>query len=240
MMEDHLRGLIRFPWNAFPPVVRLVDVPVMKGHSEYPQAKAGDMAAAKRMVGGLLTPQLLAGIQTLAGISSPWLLAVHAIESAGVNRIPAALAEAVGECLGWPLWTGVVQANRVSHTGARGFARLANQAVFDGPIISGACILVDDFVGMGGTLANLRGYVLAGGATVTGALTLTARPHSTILTLSGETQDALERKHGKALEPWWCGTFGFGFACLTESEARYLLGHDADTIRDHLAEAGFH
>ena len=36
----------------------------------------------------------------------------------------------------------------------------------------------------------------------------------------------------------WRKRFGFGFDCLTESEARYLLrAEDADTIRNRLAAA---
>jgi len=54
-----------------------------------------------------------------------------------------------------------------------------------------------------------------------------------------ETLDELRLKHGKELEEWWYQRFGFGFDCLTESEARYLLKTpDADRIRNKIA-AGF-
>jgi len=33
---------------------------------------------------------------------------------------------------------------------------------------------------------------------------------------------ALRDKHGRDLEDWWRERFGFGFECLTRSEARYL------------------
>ncbi|MFH1602551.1 MAG: phosphoribosyltransferase [Pseudomonadota bacterium] len=63
-----------------------------------------------------------------------------------------------------------MQANTVGHTGASGWARLARPAVFDGEVASGRnYVLVDDFVGQGGTLANLRGYALSEGAEVSGA-----------------------------------------------------------------------
>lgn len=52
----------------------------------------------------------------------------------------------------------VLQTNVVAHTGADGFSRLARQAEFAGAIQPGCdYVLVDDFVGMGGTLANLKG-----------------------------------------------------------------------------------
>jgi hypothetical protein len=48
----------------------------------------------------------------------------------------------------------------VAHTGADGFARMARPAEFAGTIQKGCeYVLVDDFVGMGGTLANMRGYI---------------------------------------------------------------------------------
>jgi adenine/guanine phosphoribosyltransferase-like PRPP-binding protein len=43
----------------------------------------------------------------------------------------------------------------VSHTGADGFSRLARQAQFAGSVQAGRrYVMVDDFVGMGGTLAT--------------------------------------------------------------------------------------
>lgn len=60
--------------------------------------------------------------------------------------------------------------NVVGHTGANGFLRLARQAVFDGEVIAGAeYLLVDDFIGQGGTLANLKGYIESSGGIVLGA-----------------------------------------------------------------------
>jgi hypothetical protein len=50
---------------------------------------------------------------------------------------------------------------------------------------------------------------------------------------------ALGDKHGRDLENWWREQFGFGFECLTRSEARYLeKSADAQAIRDRLIEAG--
>jgi len=50
---------------------------------------------------------------------------------------------------------------------------------------------------------------------------------------------ALTGKPGPEFEDWWRETFGFGFDCLTRSEARYLENSpDAQTIRDRLTAAG--
>jgi len=60
--------------------------------------------------------------------------------------------------------SSVVHINKVGHTGASGWHRIASQALFDGDGESGrTCLRVDDFVGQGGRFANLRGYVIGRG-----------------------------------------------------------------------------
>jgi hypothetical protein len=116
---------------------------------------------------------------------------------------------------------------------------LARQAVFNGPVVSGRhYVLVDDFVGMGGTLANLRGHIEALGGHVLAAVALTGKAHSAKLCLTANTLQQLRAKHGRALEAWWQHRFGHTFDALTESEARYLTrAEDADTVRGRIAAA---
>jgi hypoxanthine-guanine phosphoribosyltransferase len=100
-----------------------------------------------------------------------------------------------------------------------------------------AYILVDDFVGMGGTFASLRGLIEAKGGQVIHAQALTGKPRSAKLALQPATLQALREKHGH-IEPWWRTEVGYGFDALTESEALYLLRiGQADTIRRRLVEA---
>lgn len=61
-------------------------------------------------------------------------LGCHARKRSGVNAIPEALADEVGERLCLPVDSSIVQTNIVGHTGASGFARLARQAPFSGPV----------------------------------------------------------------------------------------------------------
>ena len=140
-----------------------------------------------------------------------------------MNAIPEVFADRLGQLLDWPLDKGVVQVNVVSHTGANGFWRLARQAEFDGLVRPGhPYVLVDDFVGMGGTLANLRGHIESNGGRVLAAVSLTGKPHSAKLALSAERLKDLRAKHGQELENWWFERFAHTFDALTESEARYL------------------
>jgi len=58
------------------------------------------------------------------------------------------------------------------------------------------------------------------------------------MTLDVATYKQLRLKHGEGLEDWWNQRFGFGFDCLTESEARYLLNTpDVDRIRNKIIAA---
>ncbi|WP_071658949.1 phosphoribosyltransferase [Duganella sp. HH101] len=115
-----------------------------------------------------------------------------------------------------------VQANKVNHTGANGYARLQRQAIFSGVASLGLnYVLVDDFIGQGGTLANLRGHILAQGGHVLGATALTGKDYSAKLAPTDLQTAALRRQHGH-IEDWWRQRFGFGFNCLTASETRYL------------------
>ncbi len=172
-------------------------------------------------------------------MSSDSTVSAHAVERAGVNAIPEALADIIAKQLEWRADAGIVQTNIVAHTGADGFSRLARQAEFGGDVASQQnYVLVDDFVGQGGTLANLRSHIVRGGGFVLGATVLTGKAHSAVLALSESTLEALRKKHGKELENWWCERFGFGFDCLTESEARYLLNTpSADRVRNQIAAA---
>lgn len=230
---------IRRPWEGFPLVPVLLLEATVKNHPFYAAAKNGDPEAAWNLVNDLMTPDMVHQVKDLIGEGRPFLLPIHALEEAGINEIPIAMADYLGKELDLPVWTDVFQANKVGHTGARGFARLARQAVFSGEVQSGGDYLIlDDFLGMGGTIANARGYMEEAGAHVRGALCLTGKGHSSTVALCQDTLDALRRRHGKDLEPWWEKAFGFDFPALTESEARYLLGHDVDAIRSRLAEAG--
>jgi len=229
---------VRAAWDDLPEVVIHAPIPAIKGHLDYVAAKSGDADAAVRLVKATMGVEAVAVLGTWVRSTPPTLLPVHAFEETGVNAIPLALAEELGRRLGWPVSTAVVQVNFVGHTGASGFQRLARQAVFEGEVHAGLDhVLVDDFIGQGGTLANLRGHVLAGGAHIVGATVLTGKLHSAKLALSASTLVELRRAHGPELEGWWQDRFGHAFDRLTESEARYLARTpDAQRVRDRIAE----
>ena len=229
----------RVPWGEFPDVVLHCEESRVKKHRRYAAAKSGDDGAACDLVAATIADAAVASLRHLAGSLGPTLVSAHAIEADGVNAIPEALADELGRALGWPVDPGIAQSNIVGHTGADGFHRLANQAAFAGVVFAGTnYVLVDDFVGQGGTLANLRGFIEKRGGRVVGATALTGKPYSAILRLSSDQLARLRAKHGQDLENWWRDRLGHTFDCLTQSEARYLWRtKDADTVRIRIAAA---
>lgn len=229
----------RGDWDGFADVVIIADESAVRRHPEYRAAKAGDVGAAKRLAAAFAAEGAIAALRTLIVDRDVLLVPVHALEAEGINRIPAAFAELLAERLSAEIETGVVQGNVAGHTGASGWQRLARPAIFTGRVETGrSFVLVDDFVGQGGTLANLRGHILRHGSEVLAAATLTGKGYSARLALRTETLDALKSRHGPEIENWWRVNFGYGFEKLTESEARYLLrAENADSIRDRILAA---
>ncbi len=229
----------RTSWHEFPDVLIHAEESGVKKNANYPAAKAGNVPAARRLVEAMLNETVVAKVRALAAGANPQLASVHAYEAEGINRIPAVLAEVLAERLGLHAEDSVVQTNRSGHTGASGYHRLAYPALFDGEVEPGrAYLLVDDFVGQGGTIANLKGFIETKGGRAVLCTTLTGKPYSAKLTPSDAALRALRAKHGDELETWWKDNFGYGFDCLTESEARYLERADgAQLIRDRLLAA---
>ncbi|HQQ62182.1 MAG TPA: hypothetical protein PLF22_01275 [Pseudomonadales bacterium] len=226
----------RLPWHTFPDVLIHASESAVKQHPDYQAAKTGSAVAAARLLGDTVNDRQVDALRMLLAPHQPILVSAHAYEREGVNAIPEALADELSQRLGWPVDHGVVQTNMVAHTGADGFARLARQAAFDGAVIAGAdYVLVDDFVGMGGTLANLRGFIESRGGHVLAATALTGKPHSSKLSVTDQRLAELRCKHGDELEYWWQQRFAHAFDSLTESEARYLVRTpDIDTVRDRI------
>jgi hypothetical protein len=232
----------RVPWFGFPDVVICATESEVKQHPDYTQAKQGNVQeaapAATRLSAALLAPETGEIVRGMVS-DATWLVPVHALEGQGFNRIPAAFAEVLARQLGLQIETSIIQVNVVNHTGASGWQRMSAPPLFEGDVIEGRrYLLVDDFVGQGSTLANLRGHVAFHGGVVVGAVCLTGRADSVKLALTESTLDSLRAKHGPEIEEWWSQEFGYDFSCLTESEGRYLLRvEDADTIRTRISEA---
>lgn len=168
------------------------------------------------------------------------LLPVIAEEATGFNAIPDAMAQVLGRELSLNIVAGeIVQTNKVGHTRAPSFQRLVTPATFGGLVQPGAAyVLVDDHVGLGGTLANLRGYVETRGGIVVAMTTLTESRDARQISLRPETRNVLWSRHGEQLDQLWQAQFGHGIDCLTELEALQLCRQPSvAAIEDFLAKA---
>lgn len=233
----------RTPWRPeFPPVVVHTTVRERDGHAAYALAKSGDADAALTLSRDLLSG---ASVENLRRIGEEWngdpiLLPVTAFETAGFNAIPDAMVRMLSLRLGWRVSSGgLVQINKVGHTRAKSFNRLVTPAAFAGPVEPGArYVLVDDHVGLGGTLANLKGHVEMASGVVVAMTTLTESRDGRHIALRQSTLDMLWRLHDGDLENLWRRQFDHGLDFLTNVEGTILCRElSVDAVRDRLAQA---
>jgi hypothetical protein len=133
--EDIRQHLRRTEWGDFPDVV-IVNPYVrrVKNHPLYASSKEGDARAAEGFIEDVVATDTIDQLTTMLRGASLTLLAVHALESEGMNAIPRVFARWLSSKTGLPVASGIIQINRVTHTGADGYHRLAFPAVFNGDL----------------------------------------------------------------------------------------------------------
>ena len=233
---------MRVPWTPhFPDVVIHTTVGLRDAHPGYARAKSGDPDAAFELAFDLLNDAAVDYLADVLAGKDVLLLPVVAEETLGFNAIPDAMAQILALDLKTPVVENgeILQINKVGHTRAKAFQRLVTPADFAGHVVPGAnYFLVDDHVGLGGTLANLRGYIERNGGHVIGMTALTESRDGRRISLHSATSDMLWEKHGEALDQLWQTQFGYGIDCLTEVEAQILCRQPSvDAIQDFLAQA---
>lgn len=209
-------------------------------HSGYSAAKSGDADAAFELAFDLLNDAAIDELRAWVAPGRAYLLPVVADETLGFNAIPDAMAQILSRELHCPAVPGeIVQTNKVGHTRAKAFQRLVTPAEFGGHVETGArYLIVDDHVGLGGTLANLRGFILREGGSVIGMTALTEGRDGQKIALRDATRIMLWEKHGEDLDTFWKAQFGYGIDCLTEVEGQVLCREPSlAAIEDFLAKA---
>lgn len=230
----------RTVWTkGFPDVITHSTVTARDAHPDFAAAKSGDMQAARRLVKDLVTDSGMDEMRRILGKDDVLVVPVVAQEADGPNVIPIAYAELIAERLDLLTGDRIFQVNMVGHTRADGFSRIARPAVFEGTVDRGRRhAVVDDHVGLGGTIASLKSLIESEGGGVSLATTLTKSRNSEKIVPSDKTLRRLREKHGSQLDEFWRETFGYGLDRLTEPEAGYLLRTpDVDRIRDRILES---
>lgn len=206
---------------------------VLKAHAAYKLAKAGDQHAALELV----LDMAVAWLHEHRNRFAPGLVYVapHAQEATGDNAIPQTLAAVCAALFQGRVDTGIVQTDRVYHTGADPMERMAARAQFEGAVLADArYVLVDDVTNLGGTLAELNNYIEVLGGSVVDVV---------VLANAGRAQGLLPEKKFVRLikerfENEFTEIFGIEPSALTANEASYLVGFKSiDAIRNRLAAA---
>ena len=205
----------------------------LKAHVAYPRAKAGDEAAAL----DLLLDMAVAWLYEQRARFAPGLLYVapHAQEATGDNAIPQALAAVCAAVWGGKAEIGIVQSDRVYHTGADAMERMAARAQFVGTVQPGErYVLVDDVTSLGGTLAELANYIQHGGGKIKDVVVLVNAGRNPALVPQPKNVQLLNRRFGDEI----FNIFGIKPEALTANEAQYLVGfRSVNEIRNRLAAA---
>jgi hypothetical protein len=214
----------------------------MVGHPAYRLAKTGvSTEAALQLAYDCIADDAMQRLKAKIGAREPRIVAVHAEESQGRNKIPLAYGEVLAAVLGLDTDPGIVQCSVANHTAAPSiYHRLVSPPVFDGYVEKGAdYLIVDDTCTMGGTLANLKGFIEHHGGSVVGMSVLSLSNPRLLydIDLSGPTRRQITMRH-PTLDAFLKEDFGYGIECLTEGEAGNLrAAPSVDTIRNRLAEA---
>jgi|GEM_PF-1371066 len=220
---------------TLPPVVIGHRLGAAGKHTDHAAAKAGDTAAAYRLLKDVLSREAVDQVRAALGKEKPIIVPVLAVEAVGHNKIPLAAAMALGQQLGLSVDSGIYQSVKAKRTALDGLGRIFQQPEFDGEVQPGKTyFLVDDTLTQGGTLAALASHIQQNGGRVVGSFALTGKLYSATLRLSPETLSELRARYGDVEQAFREAT-GRGFDALTESEGRYLAKHDApDAVRDRI------
>lgn len=159
------------------------------------------------------------------------------------NAIPFALAAKLRIALNGIENTEIKQGARVGRTKLPRFPKFLFQPHFVGEVtIDRPYILVDDNLGLGGTLAALYSHIVNHGGTVIG---ITALAHSTgrdvLLALTERTHSALYELYGHEVCSLWKEKVGHEPTCLTEGEGGFLVEWGSGAERaDHSSGERLH
>lgn len=206
---------------------------ILKLDVDYRAAKAGDGAAAARLVARHAGP-LVASVRA-AAVTGLTIATPHAEEASGDNAIPQVLGSFLATVAGLQIDDTIVQTSRAFHTGADPMERLISRPRSGGEVQPGTSyLLVDDVSTLGGTLAELSDFIQARGGIVSGVAVLANASRSGHLVAQPRVTRLVEGRLGAIVEE----VFGIAPAALTRDESQYLIGfRDADEVRNRAAKA---
>jgi hypothetical protein len=203
----------------------------LREQPEYNLAKSqGNVNSALAVIEGVVREKTLEYVYDMSfcsgGQFTPTIVAPAAQPGMSGNALAISYAQWLGNELGWPVERNIFQEKLVSRDRHNAWFRLGHRPAFYGAVQAGGhYIIADDVFTLGGTMAELRGFIMSGGGLVVG---MTALAHSSgenaQIALAKTTLDRLLYQYQGVIDEFCRQEIGYGTACLTEPEAGVLLG----------------
>ncbi|HEY0125293.1 MAG TPA: phosphoribosyltransferase [Rhizobium sp.] len=158
--------------------------------------------------------------------AKPKLIAPAAQPSDSNNVLAIGYANWLGHELDWDVEDGVFQIKDFSKDKLNGWVRIAHRSTFYGEIDkTSPYVIVDDVITLGGTLADLRSFILGKGGRVIGMSTIASKDGSDVqIRLDNDNQTKLEKSYGSDLAKFCHELLGFDHKGFTGAEADRVLG----------------
>ncbi len=255
--EPHYRE----SWGNFPPAIANDVMGTLRFDAKDVEApeynggkRAGNMEDAVALIQRKLFKNTIKKLKQFLqreniDLDSLVIVPVDAVEGAGKNKIPLAIAKVISEELGGVVIDNEIkQSNKVSRTGQGINHRLAFMPTFQGGVAPKKYLIVDDTLRVGGTIANLRGHINKHGGKTIGVFVMQSDEQSLTLQPSQKTYNKLYNKHQKEKVDEFCiKEFGFDSTCLTRGEAGNIaastsldeMGRRISDAREHGRRNGF-
>jgi len=208
----------------------------VKNHPDYQLAKSGHYENAVLLAQFFINESIILKLDN--NYKNPIILPIMAEEKQGKNAIPMGMADVINRYTDFQVSENIYQTNKAGHTGANGWHRITTPALFMGDVVIDAeYLILDDFIGMGSTLANVKSFIENAGAKIAGFEVLTGKLQSSQLYLRNQTLNNLREKHGQ-FEKEFKEIVKFDYSGFTESEARYKRrAKTVDRIRNQLTRS---
>lgn len=197
-------------------------------HVLYNAAKGQrDMDSALSLLDDLVLERTIVQLRELEnqhGVK-PKLIAPAAQVSESNNSLAIGYANWLGHELGWPVDENVYQIKDFSKDKLNGWVRIAHRSTFYGEIDKKTpYVIVDDVITLGGTLADLRSFIIEKGGRVIGMSTIASNDGNDVrIRLDTDTQTKLEKSYGSDLAKFCHEHLGFDHRGFTNPEAGRLL-----------------
>lgn len=157
--------------DDFPPVYAHTSISFLKHCPGFEEAKQGDMQAALSVVNMCIKPKRIAEFNQ----SYPRAITLPVISK---NRLPEALARQLGA----RMHMEVTESGAQNRKALSAVERLLHKPRFSGRIDEGeSYVIVDDIVTQGGTVSELRKYVLDCGGSVAAIVALAFSKDSSVI-----------------------------------------------------------